>query len=107
MDAARMIEVMVPVITALLGSSGLWALFSARKNRHDRARVLLLGIARNQIIMIGKMYIAQGYIPLDEYEDFYNYLYRPYIDLGGNGMGEKLYEEISHLPMKKPGEEQQ
>ena len=107
MDAARMIEVMVPVITALLGSSGLWALFSARKNRHDRARVLLLGIARNQIIMIGKIYIAQGYIPLDEYEDFYNYLYRPYIDLGGNGMGEKLYEEISHLPMKKPGEEQQ
>lgn len=100
-----MIEVMVSVITALLGSSGLWALFSARKNRHDRARVLLLGIARNQIIMIGKMYIAQGYIPLDEYEDFYNYLYRPYIDLGGNGMGEKLYEEISHLPMKKPGEE--
>lgn len=102
-----MIEVMVPVITALLGSSGLWALFSARKNRHDRARVLLLGIARNQIIMIGKMYIAQGYIPLDEYEDFYNYLYRPYIDLGGNGMGEKLYEEISHLPTKKPGDETQ
>lgn len=99
-----MIEIMVPVVTALIGSSSLWALFSARKNRHDRARDLLLGIARNQIIMIGKAYIAQGYIPLDEYEDFYNYLYRPYIELGGNGMGQKLYEEISHLPMTQPGD---
>lgn len=104
MDATRIIEIMVPVITALLGSSGIWAIFAARKNRHDRANALLLGIARNQIIMIGKIYLAQGYIPIDEYEDFYNYLYRPYIDLGGNGMGEKLYEEISHLPMKKPGD---
>lgn len=104
MDATRMIEVLVPVITALLGSSGIWAILAARKNRHDRANALLLGIARNQIVMIGKMYLSQGYIPIDEYEDFYNYLYRPYIDLGGNGMGEKLYEEISHLPMKKPGE---
>lgn len=104
MDATRMIEVLVPVITALLGSSGIWAILATRKNRHDRANALLLGIARNQIIMIGKLYLAQGYIPIDEYEDFYNYLYRPYIDLGGNGMGEKLYEEISHLPMKKPGE---
>lgn len=99
-----MIEIMVPVVTALLGSSGIWAILAARKNRYDRANALLLGIARNQIIMMGKMYLAQGYIPIDEYEDFYNYLYRPYIDLGGNGMGEKLYEEISHLPMKKPGE---
>ena len=104
MDATRMIEILVPVITALLGSSGIWAILAARKNRHDRANALLLGIARNQIIMIGKLYLAQGYIPIDEYEDFYNYLYRPYIDLGGNGMGEKLYEEISHLPMKKAGE---
>lgn len=47
------------------------------------------------------MYINRGYITKDEYEDFVHYLYNPYAKLGGNGLAERIYKDVSDLPLKR------
>ena len=45
-----------------------------------------------------------GEIPSYAYENFCE-MYQAYHDLGGNGMVEKMNEEIGNLHLKKKGEE--
>ena len=35
-----------------------------------------------------------------EYDNLYNYLYKPYKSLGGNGSAERIMEEVKKLPIK-------
>lgn len=44
------------------------------------------------------MYINRGYITPDEYENLYDYLYKPYEKLGGNGSAKRLMNKVEKLP---------
>lgn len=46
-------------------------------------------------------YIEQNYITNEEYENLYNYLYLPYVEMGGNGVVQRLMDEVKKLPIKK------
>lgn len=97
-----MIELTVSLIVAIFASSGFWTYIQSRRSNKDSRLELLLGLAHDRIIHVGKGYVQRGYITYDEYEDFQKYLYRPYAKFGGNGLAEKMNEEVQRLPHVPP-----
>lgn len=62
---------------------------------------LLIGLAHNELIQLGLIYITRGWITQDEYENLTVYLYKPYLALGGNGTVKRLMTEVDKLPIRK------
>lgn len=89
----------VSVIIALLTSSGLWAYLQTKDKQKDASVQLLLGLAHDRIVYLGMSYIDRGWITKDEYEDLMKYLYAPYQTFGGNGLAEKIMNEVQTLPI--------
>lgn len=94
-------EALIAITVALVSSNGLWLYFSKRSDRNDATTKLMLGLAHNQIIDQGMMYLDRGYVTKDEYEDFVKYLYSPYAVFGGNGLAEKIFKEVTSLPIRR------
>ena len=90
----------ISVSTAIIASSGLWAYLQSRDARKDATVQLLLGLAHDRIIYLGMSYIDRGWITKDEYEDLIKYLYEPYQTFGGNGLAEKIMNEVQTLPIQ-------
>jgi hypothetical protein len=61
-----------------------------------------MGLAYHNIVDLGMLYINRGSITKDEYEDFRKYFYEPYIALGGNGVAERIMEDVKNLPFNAP-----
>ena len=90
----------VPLIVAMLTSSGLWALVSKRADKNNAERKMLVGLAHDRIIHLGMVYIERGYVTQDEYENLQVYLYEPYEKMGGNGSARRVMEEVRKLPIR-------
>lgn len=97
-----LIQIMVPVIVAVLASSGLWAFLLKRADKKDAKSDMLMGLAHDRILYLGKSYLERSptYITVDEYDNLKNYLYEPYRRLGGNGTAERVMNEVEKLPIK-------
>lgn len=93
------------VVCSVIASSGFWAWFSKRTQRKDIKTEMLIGLGHDRIVNLGKMYIERGYITLDEYENLYEYLYKPYEKMGGNGSAKRIMDEVKQLRIK--GDNQQ
>ena len=93
-------QVAMPLIVALLTSSGLWALVSKRADKNNAERKMLVGLAHDRIIHLGMVYIERGYVTQDEYENLQVYLYEPYEKMGGNGSARRVMEEVRKLPIR-------
>ena len=93
------IEVIVTIICAVLGSSGLWAIIQKRNEKKDFKTRMLLGLAHDRIMALGMGYVERGCITKDEYENLVDYLYAPYEGLGGNGSAARVVEECKRLPL--------
>lgn len=94
------IDTVVTVVIAVFASGGFWAWLDKKSARKDNHTKMLLGLAHDRIIETGQLYIARGWITYNEFEDFTKYLYEPYKRFGGNGLAEKVYKEVSELPIK-------
>lgn len=92
-------ENLITVIVAVLASSGFWTYIQSRSNHKDLKSQMLIGLAHDRVVHLGMTYCERGYITNDEYENLYEYLYKPYRDLGGNGTAKKIMEEVAKLPM--------
>lgn len=84
---------------AILASSGFWAYLLKRQEKKSATTRLILGLAYERFSFLGIMLIERGHIYQDEYEDILKYLYEPYKELGGNGVAERIMEEIQKLPI--------
>ena len=62
---------------------------------------MLLGLGHDRIVFLGSAYIERGSITQDEYENLHDYLYKPYLALGGNGTAKKVMAEVERLPLTK------
>lgn len=89
------------IVVSILGSSGLWAFISSRRDKKDAKTRMLVGLAHDRILYLGQHYIQRGNITIDEYENLYEYLYKPYESLGGNGSAKRVIAEVQKLPIKK------
>lgn len=61
---------------------------------------MLMGLGHDRIVYLGSKYLKRGYITHDEYENINNYLYQPYMKLGGNGTAKKIMSEVEKLPLR-------
>lgn len=101
------LSVVVSVLIAVLGSSGIWAVILEREKRNSAENQLLLGLAHDRIIELCKVYIKRGWITADEYENLHDYLFVPYTARGGNGTAARMMGEVNKLPVKHISYEEQ
>lgn len=92
-------NIILPIVIAGLTSSGVWAFISQQLARNSASRDMLLAMAHDRVVSTASMYIRRGWISPDEYEDYVKYVYRPYKNLGGNGLAERLTSEVEKLPV--------
>lgn len=102
MDLTKIAELANPVITTLLGSSGIWMWAKTRSDRNNSEDQLLLEVAKNQLTVLGRSYLERGYITMDEYEE-YEAEYNLYSALGGNGLAKRVFKQVDELPMMPSG----
>lgn len=101
-------DMVIAVIVGIGASSGFWSYVMKKDTTRSATLQLLLGLAHDRIIFLGMGYIERGWITKDEYEDFFKYLYTPYSKFGGNGLAEKIMDDVKKLPIynkKRPEEE--
>ena len=91
------VQMSVTIFCTMLTSSGLWAFVASKQKINDASTRLMLGLAHDAIVSQGVRYINRGYITFDEYEDFMKYLCEPYATFGGNGMAEKIIDQVKKL----------
>lgn len=108
MEITHWIQSAVTIIGAVLASSGFWAFMQKRqehkatKNKQTTIETqMLIGLAHDRITYLGMTYIERGYITQDEYENLYEYLYKPYEKLGGNGSAKRIIAEVNKLSIRK------
>lgn len=89
------------VLPILLGYI-VWVLKNQKKSRDANSRGTML-LLRVQLIEYHDKYMSLGYIPSYAYENFCE-MYDAYHKLNGNGMIEKMKEEVEELHLKKKGE---
>ena len=94
------VERVLTVFAAVLASSGFWAWLQKRSERKDVRTRMLVGLGHDRIMYLGMKYIERGYITHDEYENLYEYLYKPYSEIGGNGSAKRIMGEVDKLPIK-------
>lgn len=107
MDTSAMVTLGLPIltivagiVTSLITSQGLWNHISTKSRKDSAEADLLLGLGHTRIMNLCGKYIKRGWITPEEYEDLITYLYKPYLELGGNGTVKKMVEnEINRLPI--------
>jgi hypothetical protein len=88
-------------VPSLMGAIVL-SIFNYIKIKSASSRLIkegMLAILHNRIYTLGKQYIEQGHISLEDMKDF-EYLYDAYHNLGGNGTGTEIYERVKNLPIR-------
>lgn len=94
------LKTVLTIIGAVLASSGFWTWIQKRSEKKDIRTQVLIGLAHDRIIYLGLKYIERGTITRDEYENLYEYLYKPYEKMGGNGSAKRIMQEVDRLPIK-------
>ena len=89
----------VTVFSSIMASTGFWAYLQRRDSLKGASAQLLLGLAHGRIVSLGQRYIERGSITSWEYEDYMKYLCRPYSKFGGNGLADKVINEVKQLPI--------
>ena len=97
-------ETILAIVLAIFASSGFWTfvktLYENRAKKKSAENRLLLGLAQDRIVHLGKSYIKRGDITKDEYETLHDALYIPYKEMGGNGVAKRVMDEVEKLTIK-------
>ncbi len=112
-----MTDIILTVILAVIGSSGLWAFLQflltrkrmkkenlvARMEQHEKQLEMVtkmsLGALYDRAKFLGEQYIKRQTITTDEYEDYKKYIYEPYHAAGGDGTIDRIMKEIEQIPL--------
>ena len=94
-------QILLTIFSSVLASSGLWAYITKRLEKKDVKTEMLIGLGHDRIMYLGMVYIERGYITSDEYENLYEYIYKPYEKMGGNGSAKRIMNEVNKLPIHK------
>ena len=105
MGTATIIELIIGIVGAFLASSGIWGFILYKQQRKDAKqddfgtiKDALKGILYSDILDTGEKYLAQEYITVKQMNNFKKYLYDPYKALGGDGMADEIWDQLSDLP---------
>ena len=96
--------IILTIVGSIFASTGFWAFVTYLMQRRDKKvsteGKMLRGLAHDRICYLGEVYIKQGYISKDDYENLHDYLYKPYEELGGNGTAKRIIDEVKKLPLR-------
>ena len=95
----HIIELVVTVFVAVLGSNGLWSLLQSRSKAKSARDRMILGLGHDAIFRVCEKYIHRNGITTDELDDLEKYLFKPYAELGGNGTAAAIVEKCKQLPV--------
>lgn len=95
------IQMVLTIVCSVIASSGFWAYITKYADRKDVKTEMLVGLGHDRIVYLGMVYIERGYITQDEYENLFEYLYKPYEKMGGNGSAKRIMNEVNKLPIHK------
>lgn len=97
-------EMILTLVGIVLGSNWLGNIllevYKNKKKKKSPLEKMVLSLGRDKLLCLSKQYIRNGYIPEDEFYTF-DKLGEAYIDLGGNSLVKKKYEEAKALPVKE------
>ena len=94
-------EMIITIMCSVLASSGFWAFIQKKNESKDVKTEVLIGLGHDRIINLGLKYIERGWITQEEYENLYDYLYKPYEKLGGNGSAKRIMDEVKKLEIRR------
>lgn len=92
-------QVVVTAVVTVVTCSGFWEFMRRRTERRDLKTQMLIGLGHDRIISLCCQYIRRKSITQAEYENLNDYLYKPYLAMGGNGSAKRLMEEVNKLPI--------
>ena len=95
------IQMFLTIVCSVIASSGFWAFITRFTDRRDVKTQMLIGLGHDRIVYLGMTYIERGWISQDEYENLFEYLYKPYKMMGGNGSAKRIMDEVDKLPICK------
>ena len=95
------IQMIITIICSVIASSGFWAYLQKNLEKKDVKTEMLVGLGHDRIVYLGMVYIERGYVTQDEYENLFEYLYKPYEKMGGNGSAKRIMNEVNKLPICK------
>lgn len=94
-------QMFLTIVGSVIASSGFWAFITRFTDRRDVKTQMLIGLGHDRIVYLGMTYIERGWISQDEYENLFEYLYKPYKRLGGNGSAKRIMDEVNKLQICK------
>lgn len=94
-------QFIITLICSVIASSGFWAFITRFTDRRDVKTQMLIGLGHDRIVYLGMTYIERGWISQDEYENLFEYLYKPYKMMGGNGSAKRIMDEVNKLQICK------
>lgn len=95
------VQMVITIVCSVIASSGFWAYITQRHDRKDVKTQMLIGLGHDRLLYLGMCYVERGYVTSDEYENLYDYLYKPYEKMGGNGSVKRIMNEVDKLPIRK------
>lgn len=95
------LQTAISIVVAALASTGLWTFISKRMDAKDARSRMILGLGHDRILALCAEYLTRGYVTRTEYENLDKYLYKPYIDLGGNGTVQHMKAQVDKLPIRE------
>lgn len=96
----ELITIGLSVFSGIVASTGFWQWVMSRRTNNDATTRLIMGLACIKGQELGFEYIKQGYVTPEELNDLQKYIYVPYVELGGNGVLERLMSEVVKLPIR-------
>lgn len=87
--------VILSAVTALISAN-----IQKKMNRKSVTDQALMVLLRAELKRDHDEYIKEGSITRDEYSD-YSSMYEIYHNMGGNGLGTKLYEDVDKLDIRE------
>lgn len=96
--------IILTVLGAVFASTGFWTLinniYQTKSRKRSVEQKALIGLLHERIYERCEEVIDRGYITREEYENL-QYLYQPYIEMGGNGTARRLFEEVNRMPIRE------
>lgn len=97
---SQILEFLIIAVPAIFASQGLWNFILYKTRKSDLRVKADLAILHDLIYKYCEGAILVGYTTFNEFDNVTS-LYEIYREIGGNGTGEKLYNEYCTLP-KRP-----
>lgn len=95
-----MIIALLGAVSLIGASSGFWTFLQGRTKKQTAQDRLLMGLAYDRVLTLGLAYIDRGWITKDEFEELRKYFFDPYKEMGGNGVAERVMNDVGALPFR-------